>query len=227
MKIRKNLRHLRAKKMKMKNLIYIIILLIIPSIGIAQSADAGAIIEKASRIYKEWGGMEIKFAANIRSEKNGVSESFEGSIVMKNDKFVLKTPDMLIWFDGKTQWTYILRSEEVNLSTPTSDELRYLNPMLILQDPNKDFKVTYIGESTSANAKSAHDVMLTPKKKDDIEKMEIQIEKNTSLPVKLVVTMRYDIRSTVTIKEINASNPPDETFTFPEAEYPGIEIIEL
>ena len=210
----------------MKNLIFILLLLIIPSAGAAQSADAGAIIEKASRIYNEWGGMEIIFSANIHSEKNRISESYEGTIVIKGDKFVLKTPGMYIWFNGKTQWTYMLQSKEVNVSPPESEELRYLNPMIILQDPNKDFKVSYIGESTSANAKSAHDVMLVPKKKDDIEKIEIQIEKNTSLPVKLVVTMRNDIRSTVTIKEIKASNPPVNTFTFPEAEYP-VEIIDL
>jgi len=214
----------------MKKNFWAVILLavsMIPSTTNAQTTDAGAIIEKASRVYKEWGGMEIKFSANIRSEKNGVSESFEGSIVMKNDKFVLKTPDMLTWFDGKTQWTYIPRSKEVNLTTPASDELRYLNPLIILQDPNKDFNVSYIGESTSANAKSAYDVMLTPKKKDDIEKIEIQVEKNTSLPVKLVVTMRNNMRSTVTIKETKANNSPDKTFTFPETEYPGTEIIDL
>ena len=212
----------------MKNIIKILILLFtIPYVGTAQSADAGAIIEKASRIYNEWGGMEILFSANIRSEKNNISESFEGTIVMKNDKFVLKIPGTYTWFDGKTQWTYVQQSKEVNVTTPESEELRDLNPMIILQDPNKDFKVSYIGESTSANAKSAHDVMLVPKKKDDIEKIEIQIEKNTSLPVKLVVTMRNDIRSTITIKEIKASNPPVNTFTFPKSEYPGIEIIDL
>ena len=211
----------------MKNLIFIILVLIIPYVGTAQSADAGAIIQKASKIYNEWGGMEIIFSANIHSEKNRISESYEGTIVIKGDKFVLKTPDMYIWFDGKTQWTYMLQSKEVNVSPPESEELRYLNPMIILQDPNKDFKVSYIGESTSANAKSAHDVMLVPKKKDDIEKIEIQIEKNTSLPVKLVVTMRNNIRSTVIIKDIKASNPPINTFTFPESEFPGVEIIDL
>lgn len=29
------------------------------------------------------------------------SEGFEGEILIKGDKFVLKTPDMFIWFDGK------------------------------------------------------------------------------------------------------------------------------
>ena len=192
----------------------------------AQTADANAIIEKVSHQYKQWGGMEIKFAANIRSEKNGISESFEGMIIMKSDKFVMNTPDMKIWFDGTTQWTYMERTKEVNVIKPSGDDLRLLNPMMLLQDYKKDFNVSYIGESTSSNAKIAHDIALTPKKKDDIEKIEIQIEKNTSLPAKLVVTMRNDIRSTVTIKEIKSANPQDKTFAFPASDYPGVEIID-
>ena len=192
----------------------------------AQTADANAIIEKVSQQYKQWGGMEIKFAANIRSEKNGISESFEGVIIMKSDKFVMNTPDMKIWFDGTTQWTYMERTKEVNVIKPSGDDLRLLNPMMLLQDYKKDFNVSYIGESTSSNAKIAHDIALTPKKKDDIEKIEMQIEKNTSLPAKLVVTMRNDIRSIVTIKDIKSANPQDKTFAFPASDYPGVEIID-
>ena len=190
-------------------------------------ANAETIIEKTSKLYKEWGGMEIKFAANVRSEKNNVSESFEGTIIMKNNKFVLKTPDMILWFDGTTQWTYMPRNKEVNINTPTGSELRLLNPMILLHDYKTDFNVSYIGESTSSNAKMANDIALTPKKKDDIETIEVQIEKNTSLPVKLVVIMRNDTRSTVTIKETKKTSPADNTFIFPEKDYPGTEIIDL
>ena len=192
----------------------------------AQAADADAIIEKVSLLYKQWGGMEMKFASNTRSEKNGISESFEGAIIMKSDKFVINTPDMKIWFDGTTQWTYMERIKEVYVIKPSGDDLRLLNPMILLQDYKKDFNVSYIGESTSSNAKMAYDIALTPKKKDDIEKIEIQIEKNTSLPAKLVVTMRNDIRSTITIKEIKSANLPDKIFAFPASDYPGVEIID-
>ena len=195
--------------------------------SVAQTTNANTIIEKTSKLYKEWGGMDIKFAANIRSEKNGMSESFEGTIIMKNNKFVLKQPDMMTWFDGTIQWTYMPRNKEVNINTPSDNDLRFLNPMILLQDYKKDFNVSYIGESTSANAKSAYDIALIPKKKDDIEKIEVQIEKNTSLPVKLVVIMRNDMRGTVTIKEIKSITPSDKMFTFPEAEFPGVEIIDL
>ena len=214
----------------MKNISLIITIFLLITISIkanAQTTNADAIIEKTSQLYKKWGGMDVMFAANIRSEKNGVSESFEGTITMKNNKFVLKTPDMIIWFDGTTQWTYMLKNKEVNINNPVDADLRLLNPMFFLQDYKKDFNVSYIGESTSGNAKIANDIALTPKKKDDIEKIEVQIEKNTSLPVKLVVIMRNDTRSTVTITETKESSPPDNTFVFPEKDYPGVEIIDL
>jgi len=198
-----------------------------PQKTIAQTTNAETIIEKTSQIYKQWSGMDIRFAANIRSEKNGIFESFEGTIIMKNNKFVLKTPDMLIWFDGTTQWIYMPRNKEVNINTPTGSELRLYNPMILLQDYKKDFNVSYIGESTSANTKISYDIALTPKRKDDIEKIEVQIEKNSSLPAKLVVVMRNDIRSTVTIKEIKETSPQEKMFTFPETEYPEAEIIDL
>ena len=198
-----------------------------PAKAEAQVANADAIIGKVSQLYKQWSGIDMKFTANIRSEKNNISESFEGTIIMKNDKFVLKTPDMMTWFDGKTQWIYMVRTKEVNLNTPSAGELRFLNPMMILQDYKKEFNVSYIGESTSSNAKIAYDIALTPKKKDDIEKIELQIEKTTSLPSRLVVTMSNDIRSTITIKEIKEIAPSQEIFTFPERDYPGVEIIDL
>jgi outer membrane lipoprotein-sorting protein len=193
----------------------------------AQAVDAKDIIEKTSQKYKQWKGVDIKFTTHIRSDKNGISESFEGTVVMKNDKFVLETPDMKTWFDGTTQWTYMPRTGEVNVITPTGSDLQFLNPMILLQRYQKDFNVSYIGESTSANAKTAYDIALTPRKKDDIEKIELQIEKNVSLPVKLVVTMRNGMHNVIHVKEIKEAVHTDDIFSFPGSEYPDVEIIDL
>jgi outer membrane lipoprotein-sorting protein len=180
-----------------------------------------------SQVYKQWSGMKIQFTANIRSDKNGVSESFEGTLIMKADKFVLATPEMKTWFDGMTQWTYMLRTGEVNVSTPTGSDLRFINPVILLQDYQKDFNMSYLGESTSANARMAYDLALTPRKKDEIERIEIQIEKSSSLPVKLIVTTHNDLRNTLYIKKIEETAHPDEMFTFPINEYPEAEIVDL
>jgi len=211
----------------MERLFLTMISLLTMTVVSAQSFDASAVIEKTSQIYAAWGGMDVQFTTRISNEKNGSSESFEGVIRMKNNKFVLTTPEMTIWFDGTTQWTYMPYNEEVSINTPAGDDLRLLNPMLFLQDYKKDYSVTAIGESTSVNAKAAYDIQFTPKKKDNIENIVIQIEKNTSLPVKIVISIRNCSRITLNINELKSGNPADEIFSFPRVSYPNVAIIDL
>ena len=192
-----------------------------------QSLDADAIIEKTSRIYEEWGGVDATFTIQISSPDNGSTESFEGVLKTKKNKFILTTPEMITWFDGATQWSYVPRNNEVHIDNPTGDDLRLLNPMLLLQDYKKDFDALLTGESTTARAKTAYDVTLAPKKKGEIEKIEIQIEKNASIPAKLVITMRNRFRNIILIETLKAVNHGDEIFTFPSNFYPDVEIIDL
>jgi len=192
----------------------------------AQTVNVDDILKKTSQIYEKWGGVHVKFSAHMRVEMSNTSESYEGTIRMKKDKFVLTAPDMTIWFDGTTQWTYMGSIEEVHVITPSDDDLRFINPMILLQNYKKDFNVSYVGESTTTRAKMAYDLVFTPQKKSNIEKVEIQIEKSSSLPAKLVVRMRNQVLS-VTIDEMKADEPADEIFTFSKSSFPNAEVIDL
>lgn len=194
--------------------------------AVAQNAEK--ILEKAASVYESSNGITVTFAANIRYEKQGVSESFEGTIQMKGDKFVLITPDMRTWYDGKTQWSYMVRSEEVNISNPSGDELQFLNPMILLRTYKKGFDLTYVGESTADNGKMAEDVLLISKSKDDIEKIEVQIEKATSFPVRITVIMKNDLRSVIRISKIQTGmNHSDQLFIFNPKDYPNALEVDL
>jgi outer membrane lipoprotein-sorting protein len=194
----------------------------------ATAQKAETVLDKASAAYEKSNGISAFFAANIQYEKQGISESFEGTIEMKGDKFVLKTPDTYTWYDGKTQWAYVVRTDEVNLSNPSGDELQFTNPMILLRTYKKGFNLTYIGESTSDNGKIADDVLLVSKSKNDIEKIEIQIEKSSSLPVRLTVTMKNGLRSVIRISKMTTgANQPDATFVFNPADYPDVEVVDL
>jgi hypothetical protein len=171
--------------------------------------------------------MEIRFATNINSPKNNISESFEGTLIIKGDKFTLSTPDVRSWFNGKTLWTYVSGTQEVNVSNPTGSDLRSINPLLILKNYKKDFNVSCTGESTSHNSKISNDITMIPKQKDDIERLELQIEKTSSLPAKIVMIMKHDIRNTITIKGLKPLNMTDDSFIFPEKKFPDAEIIDL
>lgn len=210
----------------MKKLFIIINLFILVFSAWGQKAEG--ILDKAATTYESSNGLKAVFVANIRYEKEGVSESFEGTVQMKGDKFVLFAPDMHIWFDGKTQWAYMARTGEVNISNPSGDELQFINPMVLLRSYKKGFDFSYLGESTADSGKMADDVLLTSKGKGDIEKVEIQIEKATSFPVRMTVIMKNGLRSVIRISKIQTGqNQSDQLFVFNLNDYPNAVEIDL
>ncbi|GHU56985.1 membrane protein [Bacteroidia bacterium] len=211
-------------KHKIVHTVLALLLLIAP----AMAQNAADIVSKAASVYNSSNGVSASFSLRTASEVQHTSESFEGIINMKGDKFTLRTPDVLTWYDGTTQWTYMEQTEEVNISTPEGDELQFTNPSILLNSYQKGFTAAYKGEATAINGKAAYVVELTPKKKSDIVKVELQIEKFSSLPVRINVLMKNGISNTIQISNIKTGiNQPDSYFSFRKADYPQAEIIDL
>ena len=104
---------------------------------VASAQNASEILDKAAQVYEQSQGIKANFSLHTSIPQQGVSESFEGTIQMRGDKFKLETPDMITWYDGSTQWAYVLRTEEVNVSTPGGDELQVTNPAVLLRSYKK------------------------------------------------------------------------------------------
>lgn len=195
---------------------------------VSHAQNAASILDKAAEAYEGSNGISAAFALNTRSEVQKMSESFEGTINMKGDKFTLVTPDMVTWFDGTTQWTYVERNEEVNVSTPTGDELQFTNPALLLRVYKKGFTPKYIGESTATNGKTTYDIELTPKKKGDITRVVLQIEKFSNFPASIKVEAKNGVSNTIHISQLKTGvNQPDSFFVFKESDYPDADVIDL
>ena len=197
------------------------------TIGFCTAQRAETVLEEAAAAYEKANGISAHFAANIQSEKQGVAESYEGTIQMKGDKFVLITPDMRTWYNGTTQWAYIVSTDEVYLTKPAGEDL-LLNPMTLLRTYKQGFTLLYIGESTAANGKMAHDIQLVSKDSSDVEKIEIQIEKATSLPVRMTVFVKNGMRTLIRISSMQTGvNQPDSFFVFNSADYPDVFEVDL
>lgn len=211
----------------MKQTIYIVISLMLFGANLS-AQKATDILDKAASEYTNSNGITATFAIRTHSEQQNVTESFEGVINIKGDKFTLATPDMRTWYDGTTQWTYMERSEEVNISTPSGDDLQFTNPAILLKSYKKGFTATYKGESTASNGKAAYDIELTPKKKSDIILVTLQIEKFSGLPAGISVKMNNGISNHIQISELKKDvNQPDSFFVFKEANFPDAEIVDL
>ncbi len=196
--------------------------------AVLSAQNAASILDKAAEAYKTAKGVNAAFTMRIHSEKQPINESSEGEIQIKGNKFTLKTPDMRIWFDGQTQWTYMLRTEEVNVTNPQGEDLMLMNPALLLQDYKKGFKAEYVGESTSTSGKSAYDVALSPRKKGDIERIDLQVEKQSGLPASIRLTTKDGMTTTIRIQNMQTGlNLPDNLFVFNTSDFPDVEVIDL
>lgn len=207
---------------------WICCLILIGFTGKTQAQDAQTILDKAAQMYEQSNGIKANFAIHSVVPQQNISESFEGIIEMKGDKFKLETPDMITWYDGQTQWVYVMRNDEVNVSTPSGDELQLTNPAVLLRQYKKGFSVQYKGTSTTRQAKSAYDITLIPKKKSDIQQIDLQIEKMSNIPAAITITDKN--KATVSIyisKWETGKNQADSFFSFNESDYPDAEVIDL
>ncbi|MDR1644530.1 MAG: hypothetical protein LBS05_01705 [Tannerellaceae bacterium] len=192
----------------------------------AVSQDAAGILSKAADLCRQSSGITASFTLRTLTEHH--SESIQGVIHIKGDKFALLTPEMKTWYDGKTQWTYLEQTGEVNVSAPEGDELQFTNPAILLESYEKDFMAVYTGEVAAPNGRTACGVELKPRKRTDIVRVDLQIEKASGLPVRLAVQMKNNASHIVQISEIKTrAGLQDAFFTFPQKDYPQAEIIDL
>ena len=207
---------------------WIFCLILLSIAGNGQAQEAQAILDQAAQAYEQSNGIKANFARHSVVPQQNISESFEGVINMKGDKFKLETPDMITWYNGETQWVYLMRNEEMNVSTPSGDELQLTNPAVLLRQYKKGFAVQYKGRSTTRQAKSAYDITLTPKKKSDIQQVDLQIEKVSHIPAAITITDKNGATVSIHIsKWETGKNQADSFFSFNESDYPDAEVIDL
>ena len=212
----------------------LIALLSLPVIA-QQQSQAKVILDKTAEVFRKAGGVKADFT--VKAVTNGLVEGAEnGTIQLKGEKFVLKTSDIITWFDGKTQWSYVTKNDEVNVSNPTQEELQQINPYTFLYMYQKGFSYklgatkTYRGTVKTYGGKAVWEVILTAKdKKQDLERITLYVTKNTYEPLYILLQQRdQQTRNEITITSYQTKqNYADQVFTFDKKQYPNAEVIDL
>ena len=75
--------------------------------------DARKVLDKTAAIVGNKGGALANFKLS-----NGKLGAISGTISIKGNKFYARTSKATVWFNGKTQWSYLPSTNEVNVSNP-------------------------------------------------------------------------------------------------------------
>ena len=71
-----------------------------------QTPDARKILDETASLFTSKGGVKATFKADNFTEGN-VQGSATGTMCIQGNKFQMTTPDMITWYNGETQWSYI------------------------------------------------------------------------------------------------------------------------
>ena len=197
----------------MKRLCFLITTVLFCTVTFAQTAKS--VLDKAAANITVKSGVQANF------KMTGSLGNTSGTIAVKGRKFHATTPQAIVWFDGKTQWTYMKNNDEVNVTTPTESQLQAINPY--------NFINLYKSGYNSTLNKSGKDyvVHLTASSKDKkIRELFITIDKSSYHPtqVKLLQGTKWTIFD---IKDLKKQNIPDSQFRFNAKDFPQAEIIDL
>ena len=206
----------------------LIALLSLPVIAQQQQSQAKAVLDRTADAFRKAGGVKADFV--VKAVTNGLAEGAEnGTIQLKGEKFVLKTSDVVTWFDGKTQWSYVAKNDEVNVSSPTQEELQQINPYTFLYMYQKGFSYK-LGTTKTFRGKAVWEVILTAKdKKQELERITLFVTKDTYEPLYILLQQRgQQTRNEITVTSYQTrQNYAVSVFAFDRKQYPGAEIIDL
>ena len=180
-----------------------------------QAQTATSVLDKAAATVSAKSGVKANF------KMMGGMGSTSGTIIIKGKKFHATTPQASIWFDGKTQWTYMKNNDEVNISNPTEAQLQAINPYNFINLYKKGYKSTI---NSSGNSHVVHLTASSPERK--ITELFITIDKKSYHPtqVKLLQGKKWTVFD---ITDLKKQSTPDHVFKFNAKDFPQAEVIDL
>ncbi len=170
--------------------------------------------------------IETNFTLVAKQTSNPNNFITKGIFVLKGEKFIVKTKQMNIYFNGKTEWVYMPEINEVSISEPTALELAKINPITLL-NIYKNNSIVSTNKKKSNN--KIHTIELYPKdNQSDFKKIELKVLKSNHFPTFIrLIDKKGGITQLKLTKTKKKSQIKKEYFEFNTNKYKDIEINDL
>ena len=207
--------------------------------GFEKDAAAKAILSKVSEKYRLYEIIKTDFDFTLDNKQAGVKETQSGTLIAKSkaNKFRATIyssgqsakPDVAeeIISDGKTQWTYLKKDNEVQVNNADNSG-QGINPAQIFTIYEHGYKYIYNGE-VKIGGRTYQEIDLSPEDTDkpffkvrlEIDKLKKQIH-SALIFDKNGNQYTYALRSFVPNIQV-----PDNTFSFDPKMHKGVEVVDL
>ena len=199
--------------------LFSIVSLLMVALCVGAASSGGALLQRCAAKIKSAPSLIVTYT--VSADGN----TAEGLLVLQGEMFTISTPGMVSWYDGKSQWTYSDQIGEVNVISPTAEEVQQINPFAIV----KSFSSSYSSEQVKSSSAGVTTLRLTANnRKSDISSADVTINDKTLYPTRIVLTMSNRQKVTINIKNVKAGGKlPVSNFRFDAKRYPNVQVIDL
>lgn len=203
--------------MMMKKIFLCMLLAAVFTSAEAQNAAlARQVLDKTAAVVGNKGGASANFT--MTSKKYG---NVSGTLAIKGKMFHASTPEAIVWYNGKTQWSYMKKTNEVNVTTPTEAQQMRMNPYKFITMYKTGYNMSLTDKGQS------YWVHLTAQNKQrTVQEIYILVSKKSYKPSQVRMRQGTDWTD-ISISNFKAKNIPNSTFTFRAKDYPTAEVIDL
>ncbi|HLO59910.1 MAG TPA: outer membrane lipoprotein carrier protein LolA [Bacteroidales bacterium] len=194
-----------------------------------QDPEAARILESVGEKFRSLPSFQTDFELSILDRKDNSKNTSAGNLVLKQQKYKLNSEGSIVFYDGKTMWTYVQKSNEVTITEPRNNSGDFMsNPYGFFTSYKNEFKYRYVKETLN-NGVTCHEIDLFPKNLNQpYSRIKVLINKQTSLPEAITSIGKDGVDYSVRLKNTVTSKVfPDTAFTFNPAEYKKVEIIDM
>lgn len=162
---------------------------------------------------------EGKFTLLYYNAQSETTDKQSGDLTIKGNKFRMTLGTNETKFDGRTQWVFVSEYNEVSITEPTTDELKEINPLAMIEHYVAKDKISQ-GEDGAIN------FYPTDPKSSEYFRIELRLNKS-NLPTRLVIHQKNGDKITLVWDSLNKAKVDDAYFYFDVAKYPNVEVNDL
>ncbi|MGE0088617.1 MAG: outer membrane lipoprotein carrier protein LolA [Bacteroidales bacterium] len=209
----------------------ILLLFIFTSINIfaQENPEATKAVKDFSEKMQTVKSISATFTFTLENLQEKITDTHQGKIVAKGNKYLLDLMGMEIYFDGQTKWQYIQEANEVTISKPNTGDGGFLDdPTKLFKDYDKNFKSKFIGEHKVKN-RTIYELDFFPKDLTlPYSSVRLQFDKHSLEPVLIRYQGKDGNNYIIKVKTFKSNLPMrDERFSFEPQKHKGIEIIDM
>jgi len=186
---------------------------------------ASRVLEYTESTIKSCGDVKFDFTAT-QFKDSQVTGSSNGTMLLSGKKLKISTPELITWYDGKTQWNYIVNANEVDVSNPSKKEMTTLHPYSFLNVYKRGYRSSM--RETNLRGQSTYEVHLVARFKNmDAQEIYIDIRQSDYIP--LCIRIRQNDEWTrIALNDIQINqNFQDSDFVFSKEDYPSALFVDL